>query len=332
MTNRERIIKVLNFESVDRLPLMEWATWWDKTVERWKSEGVPRELDKVGLFHYWELDDQRQFWFSNRSNFTAAHRLPDIDAYIRNEEDYERVLPTLYPENAVECIKEELIKIKPLHDRGDIIVWITLEGFFWWPRVLLGIEPHLYSFYDQKELYHRICRDALEHHKKIISEFCEILTPDFMTYAEDMSYNHGPMISKEHFDEFIKPYYEQLNPILKQHGIRIIVDTDGNVMPMVPWLLESGIEGILPLERQSGVDANLLREKFPGLLMLGAYDKMVMKHGEQAMRKEFERLAPVMSSGGFICSVDHQTPPDVSADTYRVYRALLQEYCEKYHP
>ncbi len=40
----------------------------------------------------------------------------------------------------------------------------------------------------------------------------------------------------------------------------------------------------------------------------------------------FERLLPLMRSGGFIPSVDHQTPPHVTIDQYRLYRRLLDEY------
>ena len=44
------------------------------------------------------------------------------------------------------------------------------------------------------------------------------------------------------------------------------------------------------------------------------------------MRAGFERLAPLMKTGGFIPSVDHQTPPGVSLEQYRVYLRLLDEY------
>ena len=43
MNPRERFLKVLNFEKPgDRLPLIEWAPWWDQTIERWKKEGLPK--------------------------------------------------------------------------------------------------------------------------------------------------------------------------------------------------------------------------------------------------------------------------------------------------
>ena len=95
---------------------------------------------------------------------------------------------------------------------------------------------------------------------------------------------------------------------------------------MVPWLLREGIRGVLPLERQAGVDGMDLRRAFPHVCLVGHFNKMVMDKGEAAMRAEFERLMPLMRSGGFIPSVDHQTPPHVTLDQYRLYRRLLDEY------
>ena len=51
-----------------------------------------------------------------------------------------------------------------------------------------------------------------------------------------------------------------------------------------------------------------------------------MTKGEEAMRAEFERLLPLMRTGGFIPSVDHQTPPGVPLSEDRIYRRLLDEY------
>ena len=60
--------------------------------------------------------------------------------------------------------------------------------------------------------------------------------------------------------------------------------------------------------------------------MVGHFNKMVMDRGEAAIRAEFERLVPLMRSGGFIPSVDHQTPPGVSLEEYHTYLRLLDEY------
>lgn len=109
----------------------------------------------------------------------------------------------------------------------------------------------------------------------------------------------------------------------------MLVDTDGQVEPMIPWLLDAGIEGVYPLERQSGVDIARIRRDYPSFLMLGGYDKMAMSKGGMAMRGEFERILPVMRSGGYIPSVDHQTPPGVSFENYCAYIHLFREFAHQ---
>jgi uroporphyrinogen-III decarboxylase len=36
-----------------------------------------------------------------------------------------------------------------------------------------------------------------------------------------------------------------------------------------------------------------------------------------------------MRSGGYVPSVDHQTPPEVSLENYKTYVKLFKEYCNK---
>ena len=106
------------------------------------------------------------------------------------------------------------------------------------------------------------------------------------------------------------------------------MDTDGNPTMMLPWLMEAGIDGLLPLERMAGVDIVAIRQTYPNLLLLGGFDKMVMHQGERAMRAEFDRIFPVMKQGGYIPGVDHQTPPGVSLKDFECYIRLLREYAE----
>jgi len=306
------------FEQVDRLPRVEWAVWWDKTIQRWQSEGL--QADGASAAAAFGLDPYWQAWLRP---YEGGAPVP-IGGAIGSMDEYEATRPYLYGPN--ESSMRTLAEWAPAQQRGDAVVWITLEGFFWWPRTLMGIERHLYAFYDQPELMHRINSDLAAHHVRLLKRVAAVCPPAFMTFAEDMSYNHGPMLSEGLFREFIAPYYRMVVPLLKEMGTTVIVDSDGDVTQMVPWLLEVGVDGVLPLERQAGVDAAELRRRYPTLRMIGHYDKMVMTRGEAAMRAEFERLLPVMRQGGFIPSVDHQTPPGVSLEEYRCYLRLLEEY------
>jgi hypothetical protein len=332
MNHVERFRAVMNFQPVDRLPRWEWAMWWDLTIARWHNEGLPREFAFSRVFdisRHFGLDPYQQFWFSTTDPTIEATQ-HHVEGIVDDMDDYRRIRPDLLP-----CHDKSIDGMKSWAERqrrGEVVVWATIEGFFWFPRTLMGFEKLMYAFAEQPDLLHRMNQDLLDFNIRLLDKIFAACVPTFMTIAEDMSYNHGPMISKRTFEEFVAPYYRKLLPRLQERGVPLVVDTDGDITMLVPWLEELGIQGVLPLERQAGVDGAKLRQQFPRLFMVGHFNKMTMNRGEDAMRAEFERLAPMMKSGGFIPSVDHQTPPGVSLAEYRTYLRLLEEYTSRFHP
>ena len=145
-TVRKRFSQVLNFEKPDdRLPMIEWAPWWNETLERWKQEGLPQDLSFMETLEYFELDPLICLNASARSGECPdppSHGAPIID----DEKDYEDILPYLYTDSILEKVKEEALSLKERHDRGEIIIRLWLDGFFWFPRTLFGIEEHLMPF------------------------------------------------------------------------------------------------------------------------------------------------------------------------------------------
>jgi len=326
MNTRERFKAIMNFEPVDRLPMIESYWWWDKTLERWYEEGLPRDLkshDEIAAYH--GLDPHIIFWIAPTHKAIRPEGRPRSEGIIDNEDDYNERVNHIYDDPVLN--PEAFRNIAEQQSRGEIFVWMQLNGFFWHPREIFGIENHLLAFYDQPALMHRINAQQADYNLRVIEDICKVCTPDIMTFAEDMSYNHGPMLSKECFDEFLAPYYRKVVPKLKERGIIPFVDSDGDVNELIVWLQEVGIEGLSPLERMAGTDINAIRQKHPHFKMLGAFDKTVMHLGKDAIREEFERILPVMKSGGYIPSVDHQTPPEVSLRDYQTYVTILREYC-----
>jgi hypothetical protein len=312
----ERLRRVLNRQPVDRLPVVEWAAWWDKTLERWHAEGLSPSLDRYELYREFGLDVWYQVW-TCAVHWDCPWSEPAHGAgRLAVAPDYDRLEPFVgtWPLN-----HEEFQKGFAWKRTGEAAVWFTFPGFFWAPREILGVERHLMAFYDEPELLHRICDRLARWMLSYLEELDALGTPDCMTFAEDLSYNHGPMLSESAFREFLEPYYAKVVPALKERGIRVFVDSDGDVTRCAPWFLRAGMEGILPLERQAGVDVAALRAQHPDLLMVGAFDKMAMVAGSQAIEEEFARLLPVARSGGFVPSCDHQTPPSVSLEAYRDY-------------
>ena len=324
MNHVERFRAVMDFQPVDRLPRWEWAMWWDETIAAWKQQGLPVDLESVfEIARFFDLDPYQQFWFSTTEATIEAEQ-HHVEGIVSNMDDYLRVRPGFFPDHSPAI--ESMLPWAERQGKGEAVVWATLEGFFWFPRTLMGFTKISLAFYDQPELIHQINEDLCQFNLGLLEQIEKACVPTFFTIAEDMSYNHGPMISEQVFDEFLAPYYRRIVPRMQEMNAKVLVDTDGDVTMMVPWLTREGIDGVLPLERQAAVDGSELRRQFPKLCMVGHFNKMVMDKGEEAMRQEFERLLPLMQSGGFIPSVDHQTPPHVTVEQYRVFRRLLDEY------
>jgi len=329
MTASERFRKFLAGEPVDRSPVIEWAPWWKLTIERWREEGLPE--DRKATEHIQEF-----FGLDRIISTGVTYRTPATPpapghglGVMENEEDWQRIRETLFPPAETVIPEARFRYIEEESKKEDTICRFGVEGFFWYPRTLFGIENHLYSFYDYPELYKEMCDVYADWLIDVFHHVFSRFRFDFMTFAEDMSYNLGPMISKNVFDEFLAPFYKKVIPVIHQYKIPVIIDSDGDITKAVDWYAEVGADGMLPLERQAGVDVSLYLDKQPGMAFIGHFDKMCMKFGKEAMREEFERLLPSMKRGKLIASVDHQTPPDVSIENYREYVKLLHEYCSK---
>ncbi len=113
----------------------------------------------------------------------------------------------------------------------------------------MGIEPHLFAFYDQPELLHAINETILDVYTHKLPLLLELIPADVVYIMEDLSGKNGPMLSPQLFDAFVGSYYARLVPVLKANGVRhVFVDTDGDFMRLIPHFIKAGIEGFLPLD------------------------------------------------------------------------------------
>ena len=92
MNSPERFRRALAGEPVDRLPVIEWATWWDQTLDAWHAAGLDPALQDLHALHdYFGLDRQHQFWIPVRDE--GCPQPAGFGAPILwDEADYERIV------------------------------------------------------------------------------------------------------------------------------------------------------------------------------------------------------------------------------------------------
>jgi uroporphyrinogen-III decarboxylase len=141
---------------------------------------------------------------------------------------------------------------------------------------------------------------------------------------EDMAGKGGPLMGPNLFREFLLPHYKRFIAFLKSHGVRLVlVDTDGDFEALLPVFLEAGVDGFGPMEVAAGMEPAGMRKKHGKTFsMIGGVDKREIAKGRRAIDAAVAAMAAVVRDGGYIPTIDHSIPPDVSLENFRYY---LQE-------
>jgi len=256
-----------------------------------------------------------------------------LDWPVNDESDWDKLVDErLHLENINERLlpgfSEAIVSAKnrdyPLSILGDPC------GFFGCLRYLLG-EIRLFKlYYDNPEFLHKILSYLCDFWIQFAEELMSYTDFDFGYFFEDMAGKQGMLISPHMFKVFMAPYYRRIIGFLNKRGINhIIVDSDGYIEELIPLLEAVGVTGMLPLEMQAGNDLIKIRKRHPRFQMMGGFNKAVLRddnqHMEQELSNELQIIEEMIKGGGYIPFGDHFIPPDVSWESYQVYRNDLNE-------
>ena len=197
----------------------------------------------------------------------------------------------------------------------------AITGFYWRAREWMGTENLSYAWYDEPELMHDMMEFIADFIIEVSKPVLKEVDVDYVMINEDMSMKNGPLLSPEHYRQFIFPHMRRLADFFKQNGVKyVMVDTDGNCEALIPILMEAGTDGLWPCERVAGMDPVRLRKHYgKDLRLWGGVDKMELAKGPEAIERHLAALRPLIEEGGFIPTVDHLVSPDISLENFVYY-------------
>ncbi len=231
-----------------------------------------------------------------------------------------------------EALADEMAAARDAAARGLMITQRCVGGYMYL-RSLIGPEGLLYAFYDMPDVIHDCMRTWLALADAVTARHQQHVTFDEAFLAEDICYNHGPLISPGMMREFLLPYYQQLlaniaaRQIDRGRRLHVQIDTDGYAPPTIPIYQASiGMTAMSPFEVASGCDVVAIGREHPDLAIFGGIDKRVLAAGRKAIDRHVERILPAMRRrGGYIPTSDHGVPTEVSLENYRHYRRRCLE-------
>ena len=254
-----------------------------------------------------------------------------MDQYLRfavqSREDWLRVKPRFDPtlSSRTEC-NWETLRLAGWRQRQHPLIFgpnCSTMGFYWWARELMGTEGLSFAWYDQPELMAEMMEFWGDFLIEASRPTLEKTTVEYVCLAEDLSMKNGPLLSPATYRQFIWPHLRRAIEFWKSRGVRyVVIDTDGNPEPVLPLMMEAGVDAIWPMERAADQDPARLRKKFGRSLRLwGGVDKRELAKGPEAIDRMVDRIIPTMRArGGYIPTCDHGVPEEVSLENYLHYR------------
>ena len=200
---------------------------------------------------------------------------------------------------------------RKLEDR-DRPLAVHIGGTWGNLRNMMGPADACTVLYDDPSLAAEIIDYIAWHQQTFVFPLIERLRPEIVAGWEDMCYNHGMLISPDHFRRLCAPVYRQAAAVARDCGAAMFtVDCDGNVMELVGWLDACGVNSLQPFEVKAGNDLFALRERYPAFILLGWMEKECINEGNgHTIADEIaSKVPPLLEAGRYFPNGDHGLQP-----------------------
>ena len=347
MNGKERTIKILKGEPVDRIGFFEH--FWGDTYKSWEEKGHIKngesyedhfgfDMQECWAFNLVvDLDFERQVIAETENTITyldgngaklKRHKFHDttpehIGFTVEEREDWEKVKPLLtnIDERRINFEAYRNAK-KDAAEKGRFFMWSGINVFECM-HPLCGHENMLVGMALDPEWI----LDMAMTYAKLTVELQKILFeregyPDGIWYYEDMGYKEHPFMSPKMYEEIILPAHKYTIDYAKSVGLPVIMHSCGFVEPLIPGMIEAGIDCLEVIEVKAGMDLIKLFEKYGDKIsFMGGIDVRTLYSNDKAIiDKELETKIPVVKKGyHYFLHSDHSIPKTVEYETYKYF-------------
>jgi uroporphyrinogen decarboxylase len=353
LTSKERVQLALARKEADRIPKAE--SFWKETLPLWHQQGLPADVDVHDYFNY---DIMRAGWINHRADPNLLTVVEETDEWESRRDgngailrywkgrsgtpehigfsvdtfemwrDLKKTLLAIPPDQRVnlEAARATMHKAKAA---GRWFCWGGVEAFEIVKDVVghemlcvaMAEEPEWAI--DMFETETRVAISVLDHLESEGIHF------DGAWMYGDIAFNHGPFFSPRMYRQLLMPSHVRQIDWFKQRGLPVIYHTDGDFRPLIPSLLEAGVDCFQPLEAKANIDIRELKPLYGDRVsFMGNIDIMVLiTNDREKIEQEIAAKIPLAKKGGgYIYHSDHSIAPGVRFDTYLWVMELVEKY------
>lgn len=364
MTPRERMLRAIDRQDVDRLPVCTYnfhpfsgsphlnepgyAPMLNAVREtgagclckvryrRLGSSPISARAWREGSSAYKETT-----WQTPLGALTRIDRTPEgqpgmcVKAFVADDGDIEKFLSTPV-ENAVFDVTPAVSLAREIGEQG--LAYIHYGDPFYRVADLFDGEDLAIRIATDRERFGRMVAFAFEQIRVDVVQLLDALSAfdePFLFFCVGPELATPPMVSPDVFRDLVVPYQTQLVDLIRDRGYRVSLHCHGRVREVFPYVLQCGFDVVEPLEPppQGNIDLETLRIIAEDQIALMGYvqDQDFYLLSEAAIRDRVRGICALMAGQrGYICCptcTPFQYPPsDVYVKNYAAFLKTAEEY------
>ncbi len=338
LTERERILRTYRRQEIDRIPMLDLA--WSGTKRRWYNEGMPKNVeweqhfgfDKVirvcpdnsPFFEHRIIETTDRYtiatsrWGVTRKVFNVLDSTPEnLEFYYDSSDKWEEAKAAMTAKRDDRIPWKYLEKNYPKWKaEGRFIQLVVWFGFDVAHSHMIGTENVLVGMYEEPEWI----TDVFNTYLTTSLELCQQILDagyafDGIFFYDDMGYKGAPFFSPSLYRQLLMPYHKKAVDWAHERGLVTELHSCGFIEPLLPDILETGIEMLNPLEIKAGMDPFKLKSLYGDKLAFHGGINAQLWDDIELVKAEMERIIPAMKEGGgYIFASDHSIPNSVSLE------------------
>ena len=333
MTPKQRVHAALSRQPVDRVPISMWfhpqtRTLLAKLLEippayvddvmgsdvhmtwvnnNYAMEGIVHEHDGQSHVDLWGIEWTKQGPYNQVTRFPLAHASP--------EELRRYQFPLAHKEFLLGLMDPVVATAKEYFIGCDVSPCVF--EMYWRLR---GLERTLLEMAAEPELTEEMFSRCADFAVELSEEACRRLPLDWLWSGDDVASQLALLMSPATWRTMIKPHQQRVFDVGKAHGLWVAHHCCGALRPIIPDLVEMGLDVLNPVQCSCpGMDPLELKREFGSkLAFMGGVDTQGVLPGGTVddVRRATRRLIDGMTAdgGGYILAASHTIPPETPTD------------------
>jgi len=334
LSGEERILRTLQFQQTDRVPHFEM--YIDRRIINVISAGsdyikfcYDMDIDAICI----DCDFEKKFiengliqdeWGMIKKDTGEAHAF-HVNGPIRTLEDAEKYIPPDPKKPGRYATVEKAIK----ENSGRKAIILHLNDVLSIPSRMMPYDTFMIKVFEEPQTIKALVKMSVDINLEMAKEAVKRGVKIVFT-GDDYAYKAGPIMSPGLFREIFYPELKRVVTGYKELGLLIIKHTDGNIMPLMDMIIDSGFDCLDPIDPVAGMDLNRMKLEYGNTICLkGNVDcstTLSFKGVEETIQETKRCLEIGMPGGGYILSSSNSIHSAVKPANYLAMLDTLKKY------